>query len=184
MGDIGKRLYYPFKGKTVARVFTEEEKSNLKKWCYPPGSGVFAFAEGYKTLHSMFFYRREWLRCIVLPKSMRLVEKYSCVPYVKAVDHKFVEHKKSDYRYPSEWAALRIKWGYYVSKTEKIPLSIVVRNPKTVFDAKAFGDGVGNENISLFLEFKESYDVSHIESSITVYKQGEWDYVNEVPTPH
>ena len=175
---------YPFKGKTVAQVRTEEEKSNLKNYCYPPGSGMFIFAEGFTTLRSMFFYRREWLKCIVLPKSMRVVEKYSCVPYIKATEHKIIEHKKDDYRYPSEWAVHRNKLGYYVSKTQKQPIAVVVRNSKTYFDSYAFGDGIGDEQIVLFLEFKSDYDTSHIRGNVKVYKFGEWDYKNGIPSPH
>ena len=145
-----KCLYYPFNGKTEARVFTEDEKRNLEKWSC---CGVFRFAEGYKTLQSMFFYRREWLKCIVLPESMRFVGKYSCVPYTKEVNHKIIEHKKDDYRYPSEWAVHRGKLGYYVSKTEKTPIAVVVKSSKTIFDANAFGDGEGDDNITIFLDF-------------------------------
>ena len=172
------RLYFPYKGKTVAHV-SFEEKDSLSKWC--SCSGGFAFEEGYKTLHSMFFYRCSWLDYIILPKSMRFVEKYSCVPYIRAIEHKIIEHKKSDYRFPSEWAVHRNKLGYYVSKTEKSPLSVVIKSPSTIFDSCAFGDG--DENISFFLEFKSEYDISNIKSNIVVYPFGEWDYVNGVPTP-
>ena len=178
-----KCMCFPYRGKAVAKVWTEQEKNNLKNWCYPAGSGIFTFAEGYKTLHGMFFYRREWLRCIVLPKSMRFVEKYACVPYVKVVDHKVISHKKSDYRYPSEWAALRINWGFYASKTEKIPISMVVKSPKTKFDPYAFGDGDGEDHIVFFLDFDSEYDVSNIKANITLYKKGEWKYVDGLPTP-
>lgn len=172
------RLFFPFKGKTIARV-SFEEKANLSKWS--SCSGGFAFEEGYITLHSMFFYRCSWLNYIILPKSMRTVEKYSCVPYIRPTEHKIIEHKKSDYRYPSEWAVHRNKLGYYVSRTEKAPLSVVIKSSKTIFDSCAFGDG--DENITFFLEFNSEYDISNIKSNITVYTLGEWDYINGIPTP-
>lgn len=169
---------FPYKGSKVARIL-HRDKSSLHKFCYP--TGVFLFEEGFETLSSMFFYRCNWLRCIIIPKSMRFVEQYSCVPYVKDTEHKYIHHVKDDYKYPSEYAQRKMEYGWYATKTEKIPLSIVIKSPKTLFDSCAFGDG--DEEITFFLEFSEEYNIANIKSKIVVFRANEWDYVDGVPTP-
>lgn len=169
---------FPFKGNKTARIH-QKDKSSLEKMCEP--SGVFSFEEGFETLNTMFFYRCDWLKYIILPETMRFVEQYSCVPYVKATEHKYIHHTKDDYRYPSEYAQRKMEHGWYVSKTEKIPLGLVIKSPQTRFDSCAFGDG--DEVITFFLDFCDDYSTIGIKSKIIIFRPNEWHYVDGIPAP-
>ena len=104
------------------------------------------------------------------------------MPYVRIIEYGYKYHTRDNYRYPSEYAqGAYSPISRYAKKTEQNPLYVVIKNPNMTMDPYAFGDG--KEEVSLFLEFNQEYDVEKIKSKITVYKYGTWYYQNGKPQP-
>ena len=178
--SISKNVVFPFTGKKTAQISTidrKKEREKLSNWCV---LGVFTFDEGYEVLSSMFFYRCSWLKCIIFPKTMKTVDRYSCVPYIDT-ERKPISYEYSQYKYPCDYRNRSSCWEWEITKFMKKPLSVVIRSPQTKFDPCAFGDG--NEEIYFFLEFDSDYDISNIKSKVTVFKYGDWNYYCGIPTP-
>ena len=173
---------FPFSGNCIAQLPIKNrdyEREKLSKWCSP--QGVFIFDEGYESLNSMFFYRCCWLKCIIFPTTMKNIFQYSCVPYVDT-EYCYIRHEYSQYKYPCDYRNRGSNWKRETTKFIKRPLNVVLKSPFTNIDKCAFGDG--DEDIFIFLEFDTEYDISHIKSRLTIYKQNEWKYINGFPTPN
>ena len=169
---------FPFDGYVVAR-----NPDDKKLVHYKNDNGVFALSEGYEWLGTMFLLRETWIRYIILPKTLRKVERHVFIPQRWHTGKQgVVLHSKSDYRYPSEYAQSAYSPVSLYPIMEQYPLGVVIKNPKTIFDPNAFGDG--KEKVAFYLEFNSDYDVSELKSQVTVYKKGMWKYIDGVPTPN